>query len=125
MVSSSRVYPYQRTTFIKDGPNPIRRSMQSTVGSHSFALKSFERLCLLEGDIGTLAAEFVCGRVRVCRWRKKLVDFGMVGALNNRAMDTASGIAFLCTIAVRTWKLISWKGSKVQSKFFVDVGSWR
>lgn len=60
-MSSSVVYPYQNTTNLSDGPNPMCRTMRLNVYLRSFAVGLLKRVLLLDEDIGTSKAEFFCG----------------------------------------------------------------
>lgn len=64
MISSLEVYPFQHPTYFRDGPDPMCRSVRSTVYLSPTA-RLLERLRLLDGDIGTSEAEFAWG-VLVC-----------------------------------------------------------
>lgn len=65
MVSSPEVYLYQRTTYFRDGPDPICFTMPLTVYSRSSTIGLLARLGLLVGDGGTSEADIACG---VCVW---------------------------------------------------------
>lgn len=56
MVSVSEVCSYQRSAYFREEPNPMCRTMWSTVYLRSFVGRIFERLRLLDGGIGTFEA---------------------------------------------------------------------
>lgn len=60
MVFSWEIYPYQRTTYFRDGPDPVCRNMQSAVYLHSSTVGLLERLDLLDWDGVTSGAVFAC-----------------------------------------------------------------
>lgn len=60
-VSSSEVFPYQRTTYFRDGLDLVCRTMRSTVYYRSSAAEFLERLRLLNVDGGTFEVEFAFG----------------------------------------------------------------
>lgn len=80
MMFSLEVYPYQRTTDFSDAPNPMFRTMRSTVYLCSSAVGFCQRLRLLDGDVVAAKIDFACGRVCFWGWCDKVVDVGTAGA---------------------------------------------
>lgn len=79
MVFSLAVNASQRTTCFMDGPDPMCRTMWSTVHLRSCTAGSFQRLRLLDKFFGTIVADFACGLERV-RWYYKVADVNIAGA---------------------------------------------
>lgn len=82
------VYLYQWTTYFREGPDPIFRTMRSTAYSCSFAVETSEKLHLVDGDTGSSEAKYICDCARIWRGCDKRVEFGTVGAWDTRSMDT-------------------------------------
>lgn len=61
MVSSTRVYPFQRPAYYRDGPDSRCCTMRSTVYLHLSTVGFLERLRMIDEDVGTFHAEFACG----------------------------------------------------------------
>lgn len=55
-------------------------TLRSTVNLNSSAIGLFERLCLMDEDVGISEMEFACGRVCVWSGRDKVVNVGKAGA---------------------------------------------
>lgn len=62
--------------YFRDGLDPCR-TMRWTVYARSSAVGILERLCLLDGDVGTSEAKFACDCVRVRCGCDKAVDVGI------------------------------------------------
>lgn len=91
MVSALGTYAYQRTKYFMKSPYLMSRTMRSIGCLSLYAAGIFERLRLLDGDVG-ISGEEVVGDSE-CAWRGcgKGLDVGIVGAGDTRAMGDALG----------------------------------
>lgn len=88
MVSSLGLYKYQRTTYFTDSPSPMYCTIRSTAYLRSSMVGITERLCLLDGNVGTSVAEFECGCAWVWRGCDEVVDVVIAGSWDTRSRDT-------------------------------------
>lgn len=111
--SSFGVYPYPRTTYFRDGPDPICRTSWSIVYSRSSLVWLQKIESLLDWGVGISELEISCGCARVWHGCVKVVDVGSAGAWDTRLMDTVFDIPFSSMVTVSNWTLIKRKGPRV------------
>lgn len=92
--------PVPRTTYFRNGPNSMCRTMRWTVYSLLSVDGLFKKLRLLDRNIATSEAEFTCHRMRVWRGCDKGVDVSIVGAWDTRTMDTVLRIPSSSVVSV-------------------------
>lgn len=104
MVSLPMMYPYEWTTYLIDGPDPMCRTNRFTVYSRSIKIGLFGIELLLGKDIGTSKVDVAFGCVGVLCGRKELFDVGIAGACVKRMIDTVLGITLssIVTVCYRT-----------------------
>lgn len=120
-VSSSGLYPYQRTIYSSGGPNPINRSMRSTVYSRLSAAGLLEIGHLWDGYVGTSKAEVGCGFVRLWRVLDKVVSREMAGAWDTLSIETVLYIPFPAMFTVCDYTMITRKNPNVQPSYLFLV----